>query len=131
MTEWLESLVHVQDRDRLRRLLNDALNASEKGAQGTAIKLIGTVLLELLGVEILPREVESTRCPRCGEDPCGGHVDLIEWLVKRMAEKEQNLVELIRQNFFAELDAKTGWGKNEIKDAFERSVGKAALTLLS
>lgn len=34
----------------------------------------------------------------------------------------ERLIKLLRVNFYAELNTKTGWGKEELKHAFERSI---------
>lgn len=37
---------------------------------------------------------------------------------------ESQMTELLRKEFFARLDQKTGWGKNQVKKEFEQSVNK-------
>ena len=37
------------------------------------------------------------------------------------------LIEAIRQEFLVELEKKTGWGKNELREAFEKAVSRALL----
>lgn len=42
----------------------------------------------------------------------------------------QKLLELLREEFLKEIGKKTGWGKNEIEKAFDRSAATAATRLL-
>lgn len=42
----------------------------------------------------------------------------------------KRFVELFREEFQLEMDAKTGWGRNDIMAAYDRASAKAALRLL-
>jgi len=42
----------------------------------------------------------------------------------------QKLIETIESIFFEKLNAKTGWGRNEIRELYKSSVAQAALELL-
>jgi len=39
----------------------------------------------------------------------------------------RNLIKYIREEFYAELALKTGWGKEELKLAFERAVANGTV----
>lgn len=39
----------------------------------------------------------------------------------------KTLIERIRELFFSQLDAKTGWGKNDIKELYNKCVAEALL----
>ena len=42
----------------------------------------------------------------------------------------QKFVELLKSKFLEGLEAKTGWGKNEVKSLFERCLAEAAVQCL-
>lgn len=42
----------------------------------------------------------------------------------------KKLVELIRQKFEARLQAKTGWGRNDVMAEYDKAVSEASLELL-
>jgi len=44
---------------------------------------------------------------------------------KSTQDKCQYMIILIRDAFFEELNTKTGWGRNEIKESFEEAVAEA------
>lgn len=39
--------------------------------------------------------------------------------------KDKNLIDRIRKIFYATIDTKTGWGKNELKQAYEAAIQEA------
>ncbi len=42
----------------------------------------------------------------------------------------KKLIAALRREFVQRLQAKTGWGRNEVLNAFDEAVGSAALALL-
>lgn len=42
----------------------------------------------------------------------------------------ERLIKLIEEIFYRKLESKTGWGRNEIKAAYQESVSEAALKII-
>ena len=39
----------------------------------------------------------------------------------------KNLIKFIREEFYAEIERKTGWGKEELKIVFERAIANGTI----